>query len=232
MTVQGSMVAIDSQDVKLPAYVTKPAEAKGPSAGVIIIHDWWGLGNYVKKVADRLGSAGYVGIAPDLYLGKLAANPDEARKLSSEVAPTVAKKFLDVTITYLSALDVAKVGIMGFCFGGTVAFNYLCDSKDLRAGVMFYATHPPSEEQLRNITAPLLIIYGDQDHSVEPEQAKQLELTLKSMGKDATLLMYAGAPHAFFNDENKQNYRPEAAKDAWEKTVEFLNPRLLQDWNS
>lgn len=231
MTIQGSMVAIEAQGVKLPAYVVKPQKQKSGMAGVIIIHDWWGLGNYVKSVADRLASIGYVGIAPDLYLGKFASNPDEARSLSSGVAPQVAKNLLDITDTYLRALDVAKIGITGFCFGGTVAFSYVCESKEIKAGVIFYATALPSEDQLRNITAPLLIIYGDQDHAVKPERASQLETTLKTQGKDAKLLMYQGAPHAFFNDDNKQNYRAEAAKDAWEKTADFFNSRLLQDWN-
>jgi len=225
------MVAIESQGLKLPAYVSKPQVQKSSMAGIIIVHDWWGLGNYVKSVADRLASIGYIGIAPDLYIGKYASNPDEARSLSSSLTPQVAKNLLDVTDTYLRALDVAKIGITGFCFGGTLAFSYVCESKEIKAGAIFYATNLPSEDQLRNITAPLLIIYGDQDHTVKPDKASQLETRLKTLGKDAKLLMYPGAPHAFFNDENKQNYRPEAAKDAWEKTTEFFNSRLLQDWS-
>lgn len=230
MPIHGDMVVIDSQGVQLPAYVSKPGDVKNGGPGVMIIHDWWGLGSYVKAVADRLASAGYVAIAPDLYIGKFAANPDEARKLSSGVTPEVAKKLLDSTDTYLRALDIAKIGITGFCFGGTLAFSYVCESKEIKAGVIYYATNLPAENLLRNITAPLMIIYGEDDHTVNPNQAKDLETKLKTMGKDARLVLYPGAPHAFFNDENKQNYRPDAAKDAWAKTLEFFNGRLIQDW--
>jgi carboxymethylenebutenolidase len=230
MAFQGSMVVIDLEEVQLPAYVTKPTKTSNKTSGIILVHDWMGLGNFTKTVADRYSALGYVTIAPDLYLGSLPNNPDEARKLSSSVTAQLSKKVLDGTIVYLRALDVAKIGITGFCFGGTQAFNHICGSKDLSASVIYYATHLPGQEQLQNISAPLLIIYGDQDQHVSPEEAKQLESTLKVMGKDARVLLYPGCPHAFFNEENKQNYHAEAAKDSWEKTTEFFKGRLLSDW--
>ena len=226
------MAVIDSQEAKLPVYVSKPTETKSGMPGVIIIHDWWGLGNYVRETADQFASSGYVAIAPDLYSGKYAKDPDEARELSSAIDPAVAKKLLDITDVYLRALDVSRVGITGFCFGGTLAFQYLCDSREIKAAVIFYASNLPSDDRLKEITAPLLIIYGDKDRSVPLERVQQLEQTLKTLGKDARLLIYPDAPHAFFNNDSKQNYRSDAAKDAWEKTVEFFNERLLQDWIS
>src|SRR5579872_1581067 len=232
MPIQGSMVVIDSLEAKLPAYVSKLTESKSGTPGLILIHDWWWLGNYVRETADRFASSGFVAIAPDLYVGKYAKNTDEAKELSSAVTPAVAKNFLDSTDVYLRALDVSRVGITGFCLGGTIAFQYVCESTEIKAGVFFYATNLPSDEDLKNITSPLLIIYGDQDHSVNPERANQLEQTLKSLNKDAKLLTYAGAPHAFFNPENEKNYRPDAAKDAWEKTLEFFNQRHAQDWQA
>lgn len=225
------MIVIDSQEVKLPAYVNKPDSIKGKSVGVIVLHDWWGLGNRTKKLADQYSSLGYVAIAPDLYLGSLPKTPEEARKLSSGVSLQSSKKLIDSTVVYLKALDVGKIGINGFSLGGTLAFNYLCESKEIAAAAIYYAGNIPAEDRLRNISTPLLIIYGDQDQSVEPEDARQLEQTLKILGKDAKLLLYKG-PHLFFNEEDKQNYRADAAKDAWEKTVEFLNGRLIQDWQS
>ena len=173
------MVVIDLQEVKLPAYVTKPAKASNKTPGIILVHDWMGLGNFTKTVADRYAAQGYVTIAPDLYLGSLPNNPDEARKLSSAVTAPVSKKVLDGTVVYLKALDTTKVGITGFCFGGTQTFDHICDSKELSAGVIYYATRLPGQAQLQNIAAPLLIIYGDQDQHVSPEEAKQLESTLK-----------------------------------------------------
>jgi carboxymethylenebutenolidase len=232
MPLQGNMIVIDSQEAKLPAYVSKPSNTNGKPPGIVIIHDWRGLGNFIKTVADRFASLGYVTIAPDLYLGAFANNPEEARKLSSGLGPESSKKFLDSVTVYLRALDIAKIGITGFCFGGSLAFSQVCESRDISAGVIYYATKIPSEEQLNKVTAPLLIIYGDKDQAVEPEEARQLEQKLKTLGKDAKLLMYPGAPHAFFNEENKESYRADAAKDSWQKTIEFFNGRLLQDWAS
>ena len=225
------MVIIDLQDVKLPAYVTKPDKASNKSPGVILVHDWMGLGNFTKILADRYASLGFLTIAPDLYLGTLPSNTDEARKLSSAVSTQLSKKLLDGTLVYLKALDISKVGITGFCFGGTHAFNQVCESGDLSAGAIYYATRLPSDEQLKKISAPLLIIYGDQDGNVSVNKIRQLEDSLKVLGKDAKVLVYSGCPHAFFNEESKENYRPEAAKDAWEKTTQFLTSRL-SDWQS
>ena len=217
--------------MKLPAYISKPSASGGKkSPGIVLIHDWMGLGNFTKIVADRYASLGYTTIAPDLYLGSLPKNPDEAKKLSSGVNRQLSKRLLDGTTVYLRALDIAKIGITGYCFGGTQAFDQVCDSADISAAIIYYATKIPEEDLLSKISAPLLIIYGDQDQHVSSREATQLEQALRTMGKEVKLLLYPGAPHAFFNEENKQNYRAEAAKDAWEKTVEFFNVRLMVDW--
>jgi carboxymethylenebutenolidase len=226
---QGSMIMIDSQDGKVPAYVNKPTEVSNKTPGVIIIHEWWGLDPHTKGVADKYASQGYVAIAPDLYVGASTRNPDEARKLSASVTTQNSKKMIDSTVVYLKALDLSRVGISGYCFGGTHAFNYVCESKEVSAGVIYYASRLPSDEQLAKISVPLLLIYGNQDHSVNPAQARQLELTLKTLGKNVQLLLYEGAPHAFANENNKQAYRPEATKDSWDKTVLFFNTHLLLD---
>jgi carboxymethylenebutenolidase len=224
---QGSMIMIDSQDGKFPAYVNKPADATNKTPGVIIIHEWWGLVPHVKGVADKYAEQGFAAIAPDLYAGASTSNPEEARKLSASVTIQNSKKMIDSTAVYLKALDLSRIGITGYCFGGTHAFNYVCESNEVSAGAIYYAGHLPSDEELAKISAPLLLVYGDQDHSVKPEQARQMELTLKTLGKDAKLLLYEGAPHAFANETNKQAYRPEAAKDSWEKTILFFNTHLL-----
>jgi carboxymethylenebutenolidase len=232
MPVKGSMVIIDLQEVKLPAYVSKPEKPSSKSPGVILIHDWMGLGNFTKVVADRYAAQGFVTIAPDLYLGALPHNTEEAQKLSSAVSTQLSKKLLDGTLVYLRALDISKVGITGFCFGGTHAFYETCESRDISAGVIYYATRLPTQDQLQKISAPILIVYGDQDGNISMQEVRQLENTLKVLGKDTKFLIYPGCPHAFFNEESKENYRPDAAKDSWEKTMQFFTSRLISDWQN
>jgi carboxymethylenebutenolidase len=207
---------------KLAAYLSRPETAEKRPC-VIVIHEWWGLVPHIKDVADRYASQGYVTIAPDLYGGAVTTNREEAAKLSSSVSQQSSTLMIKETLQYLERSNFAKsnrIGITGFCFGGTHSFHFACTSDKIEAGVIYYATRIPSEELLSKASAPLLIIYGDQDHSVKPEQARQLESTLKRLGKQAELLMYPGCPHAFFNDENPQSYRREAAKDALEKSNE------------
>ncbi len=220
-------VTIDSIHGGKPigAYLSRP-DTPGNGPALIVIHEWWGLVPHIKDVADRYASQGYVTVAPDLYGGAVGTSPEEASKLSSSVTPEISKKMLDSVVSYLSSVKFVnpeRIGITGFCFGGTHSFNYLCESDRIAAGVLFYATQPVrAEEKLAKITAPVLIIYGDQDYRVKQEVAREIEGKLKRLGKNAQLVIYPGCGHAFFNDQNKQAYRPEASRDAWEKTLAFF----------
>lgn len=185
--------------------------------------------SHIKDVTDRYASEGYVALAPDLFNGAIANSREEASKLSSSVNTQTSNRILEEALHYLRNKPYVRpdrIGITGFCFGGTHSLHFTCVSNKIAAGAIYYATRLPSEDLLAKITAPLLIIYGDQDPSVKPEQARQLESTLKNLGKPAQLLMYPNCPHAFFNDQNPQTYRPEAAKDAWNKTLTFFENHL------
>ena len=225
------MINVGSRDSnKIPAYVSYHqggGDTKRP--GIIIIHEWYGLVPHIKDVADRYAAEGYVALAPDLYEGKVATNDEQAMKLSSSVSADASEKMIQSSLDYLSRSGLVaegKVGITGFCFGGTHSFNFACESRDVAAGAIYYATRLPSDEKLKRISAPLLLIYGDKDRSVSTERARELENTLNKMGKDAQLLIYPGCQHAFFNDQNPRSYRPEASKDAWAKTLDFFRAKL------
>jgi carboxymethylenebutenolidase len=213
----------------VPAYVSRPSSPTS-SPAMIVIHEWWGLTPHIKDIANRFATRGYYAIAPDLYRGRLASTPEEAGKLAASVGTETSKSILDSIVHHLGTqktVDARKIGIIGYCFGGTHAFNYVCESERISAGVLFYATKPVTEEsKLAKIQAPLLIIYGDQDQRVNPETARQIEATLRKLGKNVELKLYPGCGHAFFNDQNLHGYKPDAAKDAWEKTLSFLQKYL------
>ncbi|MBI4258644.1 MAG: dienelactone hydrolase family protein [Thaumarchaeota archaeon] len=221
-------ITIGDNGGKFAAYLSRPS-TEGRHPAVIVIHEWWGLVPHVKDIADRYASQGYVALAPDLFNGAIAHSREEASKLSSSLDTQTSSRITGNTLNHLKnhpSVRSDRIGITGFCFGGTHSFHFTCVSNQITAGAIYYATKLPTEDLLAKITAPLLVIYGDQDGSVKPDQARQLESTLKRLGKQAQLLMYPNAPHAFFNDQNPQAYRPEAAKDAWEKTMAFFGKHL------
>ncbi|MCL5067539.1 MAG: dienelactone hydrolase family protein [Thaumarchaeota archaeon] len=228
-SVHGSIVSF-GKDGRLSGYLSLPTSASKSSPAVIIIHEWWGLAPHIKDVADRYAAEGYVALAPDLYGGEVATTPDLAMKLSSSVTTQASAEIIGESLDYLKNSNLAapdKVGITGFCFGGTHSFNFACVAgKRIAAAAPYYATRLPSEDLLTKIAAPLLIIYGEEDRSIRPDQARKLEANLKQLGKNVQLLLYPGCPHAFFNDQSPQSYRPEAAKDAWQKTLAFFKANL------
>lgn len=228
-SMHGSIVSF-GKDGRLSGYLSRPVNASKSSPGVIIIHEWWGLAPHIKDVADRYAAEGYVAFAPDLYGGKVATTPDFAMKLSASVTTQASAEIISEALDYLTKSNLSapnKIGITGFCFGGTHSFNFACVAeKRIAAAAPYYATRLPSEDQLAKIAAPLLIIYGEEDRSINPDQARKLEATLKRLGKNVQPLLYPGCPHAFFNDQNRQSYRPEAARDAWQKTLAFFKANL------
>ena len=227
---KGTTITIEDskKDGTLTGYLSRPSSSE-KRPGMIIIHEWWGLVPDIKNVADRYASQGYVALAPDLYGGRIANDTENARKLSSSVSTDASSMMIDKFVEYLrkdQTVSHDKIGITGFCFGGTHSFHFVCVSRKIAAGAIYYASRLPTENLLERITSPLLLIYGDQDHSINPEQARGLESTLKRMGKQSELLIYPDCPHAFFNEHNMQNHRPDAARDAWNKTLAFFETHL------
>ena len=220
-------VSIESEGRKVPIYLSRPTiPDKRPV--IIILHEWWGLNDHVRGIADRYASLGYVAAAPDLYGGVIAKDRAEAAKLAESVSTDLSTKILKSVLDYISIREFtnqSKIGLHGFCFGGTHAFNFVCESKKIAAAVIFYAGVLPPKEKLSNIVSPLLIVYGDKDHSVKPDQVHELETTLKKLKKNAQVELYPDASHAFAN-ETGPNYNEAAAKKAWQETEKFFGTYL------
>ncbi|MGI0090637.1 MAG: dienelactone hydrolase family protein [Nitrososphaerales archaeon] len=214
---------------RIPVYLSRPT-VPDKKPGLILLHEWWGLNQHIKDIADRFASLGYVIAAPSLYAGTVANDVEEARKLSASITKQLSAQMIQAVFDYMEMSEFVnhrRIGIVGYCFGGTHAFNYACESTDrISAAAIFYASKLQDETRLAKITAPSIIIYGDNDQTVNIEQVRELEATLKKLKKNAQVIIYPDAPHAFCNDTNPQRYRPEAAKDAWEKTVAFFEANL------
>jgi carboxymethylenebutenolidase len=208
------------------AYLARPDDAaKHP--GVIVIQEWWGLDEHIKDVARRVAAEGYVALAPDLYHGEVATEPDEARKLAMGMNREQAMKDLAGAVEYLKSLpdvEPKQVGCMGFCMGGALTFALAGARPDVAAAAPFYGG-TPAAEQLAKIQAEVVASYGADDGGIPIENVRKMEQALKDAGKAASVTVYDGAPHSFFND-TKPSYRPEAAKRAWEQVLALFERRL------
>ena len=205
-----------------PGYLARPAR---PGPGVIVIQEWWGLVPQIEHVADRLAEEGFVALAPDLYHGQSTTSPDQAGKLMMSLRIDEAARDLAAAIDYLAALPeviAPKVGTMGFCMGGALSLFAACRNPEVGAAVVFYGGHPNVQPDLKSLEAPVLGIFAGKDTFVTPQMVAGLDSQLTQLGKRHTFHTYAGATHAFFNEERPEVYDPAAAADAWAKSIAFL----------
>jgi carboxymethylenebutenolidase len=223
----GEMVQFPFAGGTTGGYLATPEQGSGP--GVIVIQEWWGLADHIKDVCDRFAAEGFVALAPDLYHGKLTKSPDQAGKLMMALRIDEAEQDLSAAVAYLETQDSttsAKLGVVGFCMGGQLALYTATKNSKIGACVVFYGIHPKVKPDLPNLHAPVLGIFGENDHSVPPTVVHELERRLKDLGKQVEMKLYENADHAFFNDTRPEVYNAEAAADAWQRTLAFLRQHL------
>lgn len=202
----------------------------GEGPAVVVIQEWWGLVPHIEDVVERFAGAGFAAIAPDLYHGKTTASPDEATKMLMELDVERAGKEIAGAGAYLMQRPECtskKYGVIGFCMGGALAqYAATVDPIHVGAVVSFYGGFKKVPTQWERLGAPLLLIYGENDKGVPAEQGRELEKTLRGMGKDVEVVVYPNADHAFFNDTRPQVYNPDAAAEAWKKTLDLFRSKL------
>lgn len=225
------MVTYPGEGVTVRAFLVGPA-AKGARPALIVVQEWWGLNDHIKDVARRYAREGYVAIAPDLYsrLGnRVTADPNEAGKLMNSLRQEDGLRDLNATVTYLKSVegvDAARIGVTGFCMGGSYALMLPCVNRDIKAAVPFYGQVPNPDAPLKDLACPVLYIYGEEDGWITKADVQRLAAALKKYGKPGEIKTYPGAPHAFFNDTRKDVYKPAEAKDAWARTLAFFKTHL------
>ena len=225
----GQMVEFRSNGGTAAGYLATPEGGRGP--GVIVLQEWWGLVPHIKDVADRFAREGFVALAPDLFHGERATSPDEAGKLMMALNIEQAEKDLRGAVEYLSGHEATAgdaVGTVGFCMGGVLSLFAASKNERVGACVVFYGIHPKVEPDLDALRAPVLGLYAERDQFVPPAAVRELEAQLKERGKAVEMHIYPGTDHAFFNDTRPEVYDPEAAADAWRRTVAFLRQHLGQ----
>ena len=201
---------------------------KGPA--VVVIQEYWGLVPHIQDVVERFAKEGFAAIAPDLYHGKTAKSPDEAGRMLMELDADRAEREIAGAGEWLleQPSNTSKTyGVVGFCMGGALAqYTGTKEAAKVGAVVSFYGGFRKLQMDWNNLRAPILLIYGEKDQGVPPEQGRQLEQQLKKSGRKVEMVVYPGAGHAFFNDTRKEVYKPDAAADAWKKMLDLFGSAL------
>ena len=207
--------SITGQQQKLPA--------------VVMVHEWWGLNDNIKEMADELAGEGYVVLGADLYNGEVATDPNRARELSSSVRenPQQAITNLQSAVQYLASLpnvNGSRIAALGWCFGGGQSLQLALNSEQhpLAATVIYYGNLVNDTSELSKIKWPVLGIFGDQDNSIPVDSVRAFGRGLNETGVTNEIYIYPGVGHAFANPSG-DNYAPQETADAWQKTLTFLD---------
>jgi carboxymethylenebutenolidase len=223
----GERVTFPSDGHTCEGFLATPASGRGPA--VVVIQEWWGLVPHIQDLVERFAREGFLAIAPDLYHGKTTTSPDEAGKMLMELDADRAEREIAGAGSYLLSrpeCSAKKFGVVGFCMGGALAQFTATKNANTGAAVSFYGGFKKVQCDWKNLSAPILLFYGEKDKGVPAESGRELEKQLKALGKSVQLHVYPGADHAFFNDARPQVYKKDAAEDAWRRTLAFLRKNL------
>lgn len=218
---------VNGQDIT--GYLSKPDNGSGSSPGIIVIHEWWGLNDNIRMMADRLAGEGYTALAVDLYNGNVAESPDSAGIYARSVKEEEALDNLTQAYQYLTGeQNAGRVGTIGWCFGGGWSLQTALALPDkIDATVIYYGRLVTDAGKLKKLGMPVIGFFGAEDNGIPPETVHEFESALNEAGVKNSIHIYEGAGHAFANPSGTR-YVKEAAENAWQKTVAFLAENLKQ----
>ena len=226
----------------MEGYLAQP-EAAGRHPAVVVIQEIWGVNSHIQSVVERFPSQGYVALAPALFhrQGRMTTGLHEEMQTAIDRAGRCTDD--DIVADVKAAVDFLKaqpfvqpdrIGIVGFCFGGRVSYLAAGTMPDIKAASVFYGgrilqplggSGPSPLELTEKISSPVLGLFGEEDQNPTPEDVGKIEAELKKHGKVYEFHMYPGSGHGFHCD-TRASYRPEAARDAWGKTMAWFNKYL------
>ena len=220
----------DVGDELVYGYLAYPSGVTEPLPAIIMIHEWWGLNDNIRAMANRLAAEGYMVLAVDLYDGEIAANAGAARVKMLQVVekPERARDNLRQAVEFLNIAGAPAIASLGWCFGGGWSLNTaMLFPGELDAAVVYYGQLTADDEKLAAIDAPLLGLFGAIDRGITVESVNAFQAALRRLRKQHEIHIYPGVGHGFANPTG-ENYNREAAEDAWQRTLEFLAVNLLQ----
>ena len=209
-------------------YLAQPA-GDGPFPGVVMIHEWWGLNDNIRRMAEILATYGYTVLAVDLYNGEVATEPSRASQLSGGLDQAQALANMQAAVKYLRNQENApQVASLGWCFGGGQSLQLALSDVSLASTVIYYGSLVTEETRLETLDWPVLGVFGADDQVVPVDSVESFKATLDDLDVTNEVYVYPNVGHAFANPSG-DNFAPEAAADAWTKTLDFLRSHLKSD---
>lgn len=227
--IDAGTLTVTSNDVNYyndyTGYLAQPND-DGVYPGIVMIHEWWGLNDNIKQMADDLASEGYVVLAVNLYGVNAATTTDEARELTSSYDKQKGVENMNSAAKFLQEnYDVNNLGSIGWCFGGGESLNMALHNEDMSATVIYYGRLTIDESQLSTIDWPVLGIFAGLDQGISVDTVNEFETSLNNLEIENEIYIYPNVEHAFANPSGER-YAPDETKDAWKKTVTFLDEHL------
>jgi len=230
--VETKEVTFKSGEDEVKGFLAMP-KGKGPYPGIVVIQEWWGLNDWMKDQAKRIAAEGYVALAPDLYRGKVADNPNLAGQLMRGLPRDRAMRDLKGALDYLAGVeqvDKNKLGSIGWCMGGGYSLELALDDPRVTACVVCYGAPVTEKERLKKLKAEVLGIYGAKDKGIPVTAVRTFEKEMKELGQPGRVHIFPDAGHGFMRPGNgpmaNPAYREADAREAWQEIDEFLAKRL------
>lgn len=227
-SLSADMVKFPSAPGEASGYLAVPKGA-GRHPAIVVIQEWWGLNDWIKQQADRFAAQGYVALAPDLYRGKVATDPNMAHELMRGLPEDRAMNDLKAAFRYLEErkdVDRKKIGVIGWCMGGGYALNLAIAEPKTAALVINYGHLVTDQHTINTIHPPILGNFGGLDRGIPPSDVRTFSDQLLKAGKKSDIKIYDDAGHAFMNPNNKEGYVKKDAEDAWKRIDAFFAKQL------
>ncbi len=230
--VKTRMITIKSGDEEIKAFLAEPT-GKGPHPALIVIQEWWGLNDWIKENAKRFAEKGYVALAPDLYRGKVANKMVEAAKLRKGLPNDRAMRDLKAAADKLASMpevNKSRIGSIGWCMGGGYSLQLAMADPRIKACVVCYGAPTSDKDQLKNMKAAVLGIFGQQDKGIPVDAVRACEKAMEELGLKPQIHIYGGAGHGFMRPASSAlpnpAYREVEATAAWNEIDRFLSKQL------
>jgi len=205
-------------------FLVKPKET-GTYPGIVMVHEWWGLNDNIRATAETLAKEGYVVLAVDLYHGEVATTRERAQELRNTLTKEAGIANLKAAVKHLRNENAQKIASLGWCFGGGKSLELALSGEKLDATVIYYGSLNIDRKELKKISWPVLGIFGEEDSSIPTSTVHKFRDALTSLGITNNIHIYPGVGHAFANPSGA-SYAANETKDAWQKTVAFLEQTL------